>query len=133
MLDTNTASFLVSGRSPAARRTYLDREPNGLIALSSIAEAELRFGLEKKVGATRLRSAFELFFATVTILPWTSQTAQVYGKLRATLNATGMSLAFMDLLIAAHAIATNAILVTHDQAFRQLTPVLSIKDWATDL
>jgi tRNA(fMet)-specific endonuclease VapC len=133
LLDTNTVSYLVSGRSPAARRTYLETEPHARIALSAITEAEIRFGLQNKPQATRLRATFEEFFASIQILPWNSDTARACGKLRARLNVIGKSLSLMDLLIASHAFATDAILVSHDHAFHHLAPFLTVVDWATDL
>lgn len=39
----------------------------------------------------------------------------------------------MDMLIAAHAVSANAILVTHDRAFLQTTSFLNVVDWAIDL
>jgi len=39
----------------------------------------------------------------------------------------------MDLLIASHAIAVGATLVTHDKAFLGASPSLQVVDWATDL
>lgn len=133
MLDTNTVSYLVSARSPSIRRTYLETESHATVALSAITEGEIRFGLEKRPGATRLWSTFQDFFASVQVLPWTSEVAQAYGKLRAGLNATGRNLALMDLLIVSHAIAAGAILVTHDQAFQHVSPFLTIVDWAPDI
>jgi tRNA(fMet)-specific endonuclease VapC len=133
MLDTNTVSYLVNGRSPAARRAYLDTEPHAPIVLSAITEAEIRFGLEKKPEATRLRSAFEEFFTSVRVLPWDSSVARAYGKLRAGLNVGGNNLALMDLLIASHAIAAGAILVSHDKALQQAATFLTVIDWAADL
>ncbi len=133
MLDTNTVSYMISGRSPAARQTYLDTEPHAAIALSAITEAEIRFGLERKPGALRLRSLCEEFFASIEILPWNSEVARAYARLRSASSAGGKNLALMDLLIASHAIAAEATLVSHDNAFRQLAPRLTTVDWATDL
>jgi len=133
MLDTNTVSFLVSGRSPEARRTYLDTESYAGIAISAITEAEIRFGLEKKPEAVRLRSIFEEFFYAVRILTWNSDVAKTYAKLRASINSAGKSLSLMDLLIASHAAAAGAILVTHDKAFQHIAPFLAIADWATEI
>jgi tRNA(fMet)-specific endonuclease VapC len=133
MLDTNMISYLVSGRSQAARKIYLESELYTTIALSVISEAEIRFGLEKRPEATKLRSTFEEFFASVQILPWDSDVAKAYGRLRSAINATGKSLSIMDLLIASHAIASGAVLVSHDQAFHHLKPFLNVVDWAADL
>ena len=133
MLDTNTVSYLITGRSPRARQLYLEVEPHAGIAASVITEAEIRFGLEKKPDAVKLRIASQEFFSSVQILPWNSDVAKDYAKLRASLNASGKSLSLMDLLIASHAIAADAVLVSHDQAFQHLHPFLTVVDWATDL
>lgn len=133
LLDTNTASYLVSGRSPAARSTYLATEGEAAIAISCITEAEIRFGLYRRPEAARLQSAFAEFFATIEILPWDSSAAKAYSKLRAGMNSMGKSLSLMDLLIASHALAADAILVSHDGAFEHLAPFLNVVDWATDL
>lgn len=133
LLDTNTASYLVSGRSPVARTTYLGLEGEADLAISAVTEAELRFGLQRKPESTRLRSAFEEFFGTIQILPWDSAASQAYGKLRVAIRAMGKSLSLMDLLIASHAVAADAILVSHDGAFQHVAPLLTVVDWAADV
>ena len=103
------------------------------IAISAITEAEVLFGLAKRPEATRLRANFERFFAAIELLPWDSAVAGAYGTLRAELSATGKNLGLMDLLIASHAIAAGATLVTHDRALLQAAASLRTVDWATDL
>ena len=63
-------------------------------------------------------------------LPWDSNAATVYGDLRASCAASGITLGALDMMIAAHAVATKSILVTHDKAF-SLVPggVLAVEDW----
>ena len=51
---------------------------------------------------------------------------------RAQLSGAGIPLSTIDMLIAAHAISVDAILVTHDKAFRQVKALRTV-DWATDL
>ena len=133
LLDTNTVSYIVRQQHPSVRRLYLETERHSPIAISAITEAEIRFGLEKRPGARQIRSTFDFYFEGANILPWNSDAAKAYARLRAGLNAVGKSLDTMDMLIAAHAIATGAILVSHDKAFRQLSPMLSVVDWAEDL
>ena len=102
--------------------------PMARVCVSVITEAELRFGLARRPGATRLASDVEDFLLRVDILPWNSAAAESYGRLRATLEAVGRPLAALDTLIAAHALAEDAILVTHDGAFARV-PGLNVEDW----
>ena len=44
-----------------------------------------------------------------------------------------MSLDSMDLMIAAHAVAKGAVLVTNDQAFAQVEELSAIVNWAIDV
>jgi tRNA(fMet)-specific endonuclease VapC len=134
LLDTGTVSYIAIDRSQAARH-MLDKTIRGnQIAISAITEGEVLFGLAKNPGAkaARLRASVDLLFPRWTILSWDSAAAQTYGPLRAQLSAIGKPLSVMDTLIAAHALSVNAILVTHDKAFRQVEGLRCI-DWATDL
>jgi len=127
LLDTNTVSHLIKGHPLVARR--LLAVPMASITISSITEGELRFGLAERPQATRLHAAVQEFLLCVDSLPWDSPAAQQYGTVRAGLERSGSMLSPMDLLIAAHAIAVDAVLVSNDQAFRQLTG-LRLEDWS---
>lgn len=133
LLDTNTVSYVLSGRSEAARQRYLQTTSKSVVALSAITEAEIRFGLERRPEAKQLRSKIEQFLSAIVCLSWDRSVAHTYGKLCAELGGRGKVLAALDLLIAAHALATDAVLVTSDRAFLQLAPSLTVVDWATDL
>jgi tRNA(fMet)-specific endonuclease VapC len=134
LLDTNTISYIAIDRSPDARQ-IMDRVMRiHTIAISTITEGEVLFGLAKNPGAkaARLRASADLLFPRLRILPWDSLAAQSYGPLRAQLSLSGKTLSTMDTLIAAHALSLDAILVTHDAAFRQVSGLRTV-DWATDL
>ena len=134
LLDTNTVSYLMNGRSLAARRSYIKAESRtAVIAVSTITQAEILFGLERRPDATRLRENFQRFLSVVQVLPWDSTAAHTFGKLRVALSAAGKSLGLMDLLIAAHAISRNAVLVSHDTPLQTASPLLHVIDWATDI
>jgi tRNA(fMet)-specific endonuclease VapC len=133
LLDTNMAAYILSGRSLAARQRLKEEREHSTVALSVISQAEILFGLENKPGAKRLRAAVEELLGVVQILPWDSDAAHAYGRLRAKITSQGKSLTAMDLLIASHAIATRAVLVTRDKAFSQIAPLVRIENWATDL
>jgi len=131
LLDTNTVSYIVSGRSPAARRKLDVNLADS--AISAITEGELRFGLAKRPEAVRLRKAIDSMLDVVLVLPWDSEAAQAYGIMRARMAAAGKALSALDTLIAAHAASVNAALVTNDRAFRHATGLQTTINWATDL
>lgn len=133
LLDTNITGYIVSGRSPSAREMLKQTLQHTAVVISTITEAEILFGLELKPEAARLRASVEALFQAVDVRSWDSAAAQAYSRLRSRLKTAGKSLAEMDLLIASHALATGAVLVSHDKAFQHLTPFLTVVDWATDL
>lgn len=110
MLDTNILS-------------YLARDPNGPIAkaiakvgddaicASIITVAELRYGCAKK-GSAKLLRQIEAILEGVDIIPFDIPADTAYGGIRAELEAAGKLIGPNDLLIAAHAQAVGATLVT---------------------
>jgi tRNA(fMet)-specific endonuclease VapC len=133
MLDTNMVSYIAKGHSKAARARMLNLENDEAVCLSAITEAEIRYGLAKRPEATALRERMEWFLSAVKILPWGRDEAKAYGALRARLESSGKTLENMDMQIAAHAIATGAVLVTNDKAFAQVDELHATVNWATDL
>lgn len=127
LLDTNIASYIIKGNIPAVRRRLV-RVPMAQVAISTVTEGELRYGVARRVGATRLETIVEEFLLRVTILPWDTEAARHYGQLRASLEREGTPIGSLDLMIAAHALAAGLILVTNDQAFTRIKR-LKIQDW----
>lgn len=126
MLDTNTVSHLVKGHPAVTRR--LQAVPMASLCISSVTEGEVLFGLARRPEATRLQVAMREFLRRVDVLPWDSAVAEHYGVLRAEMERQGKILSELDLLIAAHALATGAVMVTNDRAFG-LVPRLVREDW----
>jgi tRNA(fMet)-specific endonuclease VapC len=88
MLDTNAVSAFLNRLSP--RLDGWVREQR--CCLSAIVVAEIRFGLEKRPAAVRLKALAEATLETLEILPWTEACARTYGRLRADLEHTTASL-----------------------------------------
>jgi len=129
MLDTNTVSYIVRGQSALARRKLRQTSTRARVCISAITEAEVRYGLAKHSMSKDARYAIEQFLLNIDVLAWDSDAAKAYGSLRAQLEVKGRSLGNMDLLIAAHAIAAGAVLVTNDQAFRHARGTLVTTNW----
>ena len=126
LLDTNTVSYLIKGNATVARR--LVDTPMVSLCISSVTEGELRFGLAKRPHAKRLHILVREFLLRIDVLSWESTTAEHYGTMRALLEQKGRTLAPLDMLIAAHALAVDAVLVTNDQSFGRV-PDLRVEDW----
>jgi tRNA(fMet)-specific endonuclease VapC len=138
LLDTNMVSYVVSGASATARAQLLRLDGKSTVYVSAISEAELRFGMTKGPKHPIRIAMMERFLMKATVLPWGREEAVAYGELRARLQAAGTPLGALDTLIAAHALAIDAVLVTHDKAFHKLNKaglerVLQVVDWAMDL
>lgn len=126
MLDTNTVSHLL--RAHPVVTTRIVAVPMASLCISAITEGELLFGLAKRPAAKQLHLAVREFLRRVDVLPWDSSTAEHYGVVRADMERRGRVLASLDLLIAAHALSVDAVLVTNDKAFSQMAD-LNVEDW----
>jgi tRNA(fMet)-specific endonuclease VapC len=127
LLDTNTVSYLAKDSVPSVTRQFRRLQVSS-IAISTVSEAELLYGLARKPDAHRIASAVHRLLSGIIILPWHSGAAEVYSHLRAALEREGKTMGDMDMMIAAHAIAEDAILVTNDAAFRRIEH-LKVEDW----
>jgi tRNA(fMet)-specific endonuclease VapC len=133
MLDTNTVSYIVRGKSPAARAKFYKLQADEVGCISVITEAELRYGTSKQAPGSARLAALNALFDKLRILPWGSAEALVYGDLRAKLERAGKVLGNLDILIAAHAISANATLITRDKTFAQVEDLRPPVNWAVDL
>ena len=119
MLDTNVVSHIMQGRD-AELLAHLTKVPVGQVVMSSVTLAELEYGLHRKGRPPRLRNALTQVLLRIDVLPWDEDVATCYGEFCATLEAQGINLSNFDMMIAAHAVAVNAILVSRDKAFAQV-------------
>jgi tRNA(fMet)-specific endonuclease VapC len=126
MLDTNVASVLIRSDTLDKRIAKISL---AAILVSSITEAELRYGVAKKPGATQLEKLVVTFLSTVTVVPFGAAAAQSYGDLRAKYESEGFSVGALDGLIAAHALSTNSTLITRDIALLRLKRWVSVEKW----
>ncbi|MGO9271049.1 MAG: type II toxin-antitoxin system VapC family toxin [Terriglobia bacterium] len=127
LLDTNTASYVIKGNIPRVRERLL-KVPMAQVAISVITEAELRFGVARKPEAVALSTAVDEFLLRVEVLPWNSPAARHYARMRAVLEREGEPMGNLDMMIAAHALATPAVLVTSDRVFGRVKQ-LKTEDW----
>lgn len=127
LLDTNIVSDLV--RSPAGRVATRIRAVGELrVATSIVVAAELRYGAARR-GSERLTRQVEAVLAAMTVLPLDAPVDEVYGELRAELETAGTPIGGNDLLIAAHAIALDFVVVTANEREFGRVPGLRVENW----
>lgn len=113
LLDSNILSDLI--RNPSGRAAQAIREIGvDEIATSVIVAAELRFGAAKS-GSPRIAERLEAMLERLRVHPLEPPADAVYGHIRARLEREGRSIGANDLLIAAHALALDATLVTDNE------------------
>jgi tRNA(fMet)-specific endonuclease VapC len=128
MLDTNTCIALINrDRSQPSQRV----DPKGFddLAISSIVLAELHAGVAKSERCIRNAEDLCAFLIGIDIVPFDEQAAAIYGAIRSRLERRGTPIGPMDLLIAAHAMSTNATLVTHNTKEFERLADLQVDDW----
>ena len=99
------------------------------VAISSITAAELYYGLARCRDQTKETKGLEDFFGAVEILPFGSKAARTFGLIREHLERRGMIMGPFDLLIAAHAITEDMVLVTNNTREFSRVPTLALEDW----
>jgi tRNA(fMet)-specific endonuclease VapC len=129
MLDTNIASHVIKGDRPEITGR-LAALPIADIVISSVTEGELLYGLARRGFPRALSERVRQFLLRVDVLPWDHGVTQTYGNLRAACEAAGTTLAPLDMMIAAHAVAVGSTLVTRDRAFARVSAPLKTDEWA---
>lgn len=127
MLDTNMISDLVKNpQGKAAKRIAKVGEDN--VCTSIIVAAELRYGCAKS-GSKRLLKAVEDLLAEIPVLPFDVPADAEYGGIRSELETAGKPIGSNDLLIAAHAYATDSVIVTaNTDEFKRIRG-LKVENW----
>jgi tRNA(fMet)-specific endonuclease VapC len=128
MLDTNVVSHIMQGKD-AALLARLTAVPVDQVVISSITLAEIEYGIHRKGQPVRLRNALTQVLLRVEVLPWDESVASCYGEFCAMQEAKGINLSDFDMMIAAHAVAVNATLVSRDAAFAQVAERLMLQVW----
>lgn len=128
LLDTNICIYMIKNKPPEVRK-HFERFVPGDIAISSITVAELQYGVEKSAAREKNSLALEAFLLPLEIAPFDTESALVYGKIRAELEKKGKPIGSMDMLIAAQAIAQDFTLITHNLKEFERVPGLRCETW----
>lgn len=127
MLDTNTCIY-------AMKRVegFKERLPLHACGVSIIVLGELEWGAWLSNRRDQSFAAVRDFVAAVRIVDLDGSTAREYGQLRAHLRSIGRPIGPNDLWIAAHALALDVPLVTHNLSEFGRVPGLVVETWLTE-
>ena len=127
LLDANIVSALM--HEPAGRLSQrIARAGEGNVFISVIVAAELAYG-EAKKPSSRLADALAIVFREVDIKPLKTDAIHHYARLRCQLERAGTPISANDMLIAAHALALDATLVTDNEREFARVEQLRVENW----
>ena len=128
LLDTDTCSYAIRGASEALDARLAKEKPDAL-AISAVTRAELMFGLEKRGNPRALSRVVHGFLDRIAVMPWDTAAADHFARLRASLERGGTPISVMDSMIAGHALALKATLVTNNLKHFQRVAALKVENW----
>lgn len=128
MLDTDICIYIIK-RKPKNVLKHFQMLQAGELSMSVISFAELINGAKKsrrvKGNIAKLSELAEL----LEIKPFGQKAAIAYGDVRSTLEKKGKIIGSNDLLIAAHAISLDLILVTNNEREFRRVDGLKVENW----
>lgn len=129
MLDTDTASYIIKGRSPAIAAKLGAISP-AMVCISAITRAELLYGLKRLPPEHRLHIAVQQFLRIVRALAWDADAANYYADIRHQLVSAGQPIGELDMMIAAHSLSAGATLVTNNiRHYERIDLPLMLVNW----
>jgi len=142
LLDTDTLIFMVRGLKPSRRAAQRQRaeelvekcrhiqEQGHAVALSAITGSELEFGARNSADYEAEMTAVRKVLMPFEVYDYDSVACpQHYGRIRYELETKGKDIGSMDLLIAAHALALNATLVSNNSGHFSRVTGLKTTNW----
>jgi tRNA(fMet)-specific endonuclease VapC len=130
MLDSNAISEMMRNPQGSVAVTFRSKELDPAIRLcaSIISAGELKCGAAKK-RSLPLSQRVDLMLSSIEVVPFAPDADADYATLRADLESKGQLIGPNDMLIAAHALTLNAILVTDNVREFKRVKGLRIENW----
>jgi len=127
MLDTDTVSFFMKD-NPKSVRKNVEKHSSKELCISAITCAELMFGLRRNY-SKQLDLWLHEALGNFKIIDFDDNSAAIYGDIRSALEKSGELLDNMDMLIASSALASGAVLVSHNIKHFSRIKGLKLEDW----
>ena len=130
MLDTDTCIFLMRGESQTLA-VKVQSVPLQQQVMSAVTFAELTYGVQASAVAKRKQNqaVLDSLALHLAVLYWPQEAAKHYAEIRADLKKRGAQLGAADLIIAAHARAMGAVIVTNNVKDFGRVKGLQVENW----
>lgn len=131
VLDTNVLSALMKGDRRAIDR--LKAVSKDEIAVPQPALAEIAYGIARLPRSKRkdaLQERLDLLRSELPRVAWGDEVSASFGSIKAHLEKKGERMEDFDAAIAAHALASGAVLVTANVSHMVRVPGLVVEDWS---
>jgi len=128
LLDTNICIALIRQKPNELIKRLTSHKP-GDVGISTVTIAELIHGAQKSNLTEQNMTALDQFLLPLEVADFDQNAAVVYGHIRTYLENKGSVIGSMDMLIAAHALSLDVVLVTNNTREFKRVPNLKIEDW----
>lgn len=130
LLDTHIISDMMRNPTGSAAQRAIEKahqsSANGMIT-SVIVDCELLFGMRRRT-SPRWHQQYGVAMSGIAVMPLAPEVSGVYADLRTQLEVAGTPIGPLDTLIAAHALALGATLVSGNSEFSRV-PGLAVENW----
>jgi tRNA(fMet)-specific endonuclease VapC len=129
LIDTNICIYIMSKRPIKVIQKFKQFDV-GEICVSTITVSELQYGVVKSKNHRLNLQRVQEFLSPLEIIPYDENAANMYGDIRYQLEKRGEPIGPLDLMIAAHALSGNFVLVTNNEKEFKRIKQLKIENWA---
>jgi tRNA(fMet)-specific endonuclease VapC len=127
LIDTDISSYAIkSQHGIAAKLLTLQADEWGI---SVISYHEIAFGLSLQNLSAKVSENGPVFLASSTVFNFDSDAAEAAAFVRKSLRARGKPTGYFDSLIAGHALALDATLVSNNLKHFENVPGLRVENW----
>ena len=130
--DTNAFSAYLRGSSEPLTRRMVSAFAADELRLSVMVMSELAFGAEKartEMGEPKFIRRVEMLRRQLPVEPIGADFPEYYAKVRTNLERAGRKIGDRDTIIAAHALALGAVMVTANVGEYSRVPGLKVENW----
>ena len=128
LLDTNICIYIINKKPASVIKRIQSKQPEQ-IAISTITQAELEYGIARSRNVDQNRIALLEFLFPFLLIDFDQMAAVQYGLIRASLESRGKPIGSIDMLLAAQAKSRDLILVTNNEKEFHRIEGLKLENW----